>query len=879
MKKIIKYFAFAICAAAFAGCVKEELVFEHEKPAFDTVDGKILIEAIVPTSTTADDQIYICGPFNGGEAAIGNINWMLEKSTSIDQKWGIYLDPTTFASGKTLADGFWFYSAKERREITVQRNNAVHELDAATGERYNVYVARWESYYDAPAISLPVHDGTYRIYFISAAPWDPVNLYMYGDVNDLGAGWPGIEALGPIDLGGNNYKYFELTKDEASGLTEHLIFNGNGGKQQLPGDQEPVITFGGTNDFFYTITTDADGNFLCEAIADIEHPGVEPFIPANPTISIYVQNMTEWESLYAYSCNHASDPVEEAFGAWPGSAPVDTVNVDGETYARFEVPESFAGKPATLIFHDNNGTRAGGPAQVLEDGLKLALISSGFGPVSEPDAPHAVSFYVIDETGWDALSVYAWGDQEIFGGWPGIQPVETIEWQGVTYKRFEFLSTLLGCSENFIFNNNGGGSQLADIPVTLAEDMFFQINAEGGALIEKQEIPVNIYVNNMTGWDALTVYAWGDTELFGGWPGAQPVGKTVYNDVEYTIFQFGDSALGLTENLIFNNNGGGTQLPDLNVVMAEDMFINITAEGAVLIEKPAPINYIDMYVNDQSGWGDIAVYAWGDAEMFGGWPGKTPVETVTIEGKTYKKFHFSDEYLGLTEHLIFNNNGGGSQTPDCDVTVAADMFIDLTAEGAALGVDPRSSCTIYVKDNSGWDGLAIYGWQTDEPECFGGWPGAVPAGTVQMCGETWKMFKVGMAFKDKTYHIIFNNNGAGAQFDGPEVTFDKDHFFTITNSACEEVENPGYRVYVKDNTGWGTVAMYAWGDVELWGGWPGCVEAGTQTIDGVEYKYFPYSADMVGKTIHPIINNNNGGSQMDLDAITLAGDHFITVNL
>ncbi len=37
---------------------------------------------------------------------------------------------------------------------------------------------------------------------------------------------------------------------------------------------------------------------------------------------------------------------------------------------------------------------------------------------------------------------------------------------------------------------------------------------------------------------------------------------------------------------------------------------------------------------------------------------------------------------GETEHLIFNNNGGGSQTPDYDVVLDRDYFLTVTASGA-----------------------------------------------------------------------------------------------------------------------------------------------------------------------------------------------------
>ena len=114
MKKIL-YFLTMLPVLAFLGACteKEEIVFDHEQPAFDIRDNAILIEAIMPQGTVAEDIIYIAGAFNGGDAAVGNPQWQMEHSTIIPEKWGIYLDPSTFVEGTSLADGFWFVSEEE----------------------------------------------------------------------------------------------------------------------------------------------------------------------------------------------------------------------------------------------------------------------------------------------------------------------------------------------------------------------------------------------------------------------------------------------------------------------------------------------------------------------------------------------------------------------------------------------------------------------------------------------------------------------------------------------------------------------------------------------------------------------------------------------
>ena len=53
-------------------------------------------KAVLPMTNTT-----LWGDFNGGaEAAVGNLEWQLEKATGSESKWGIYLLPSTFKDGK-----------------------------------------------------------------------------------------------------------------------------------------------------------------------------------------------------------------------------------------------------------------------------------------------------------------------------------------------------------------------------------------------------------------------------------------------------------------------------------------------------------------------------------------------------------------------------------------------------------------------------------------------------------------------------------------------------------------------------------------------------------------------------------------------------------
>ena len=86
-----------------------------------------------------------------------------------------------------------------------------------------------------------------------------------------------------------------------------------------------------------------------------------------------------------------------------------------------------------------------------------------------------------------------------------------------------------------------------------------------------------VYVDNQTGWDAITLYAWGDKEFFGGWPGVAPTGNKTVDGVDYLYWEF--TSAGETEHLIFNNNGAGAQTGDYGVVLDRDYYLTVTADG------------------------------------------------------------------------------------------------------------------------------------------------------------------------------------------------------------------------------------------------------------------------------------------------------------
>ena len=95
-------------------------------------------------------------------------------------------------------------------------------------------------------------------------------------------------------------------------------------------------------------------------------------------------------------------------------------------------------------------------------------------------------------------------------------------------------------------------------------------------------------------------------------------------------------------------------------------------------ENAGPAETNSVYVHNNMGWGETALYAWGDAEALGGWPGMRPTDRVEIDGINYDKFELPLSANGLNLNLIYNNNAKGTQCSDYTATIDKDYYLVAT---------------------------------------------------------------------------------------------------------------------------------------------------------------------------------------------------------
>ena len=888
MKRIFTYLS--VLAVAAACSPRLEIEFPHEQQAFETRADRILVEAILPQATAATDEVYIIGAFNGNDAAIGNDAYKLTRSETITAKWGVYLDPSSFQAGKTLADGFTFYNVQQGYERSSRNQEVSHTLSISTGNWANVYADKWEKYFqpvdpDEGKVILPEHNGTYRVYVKNTVGWDAINLYMYGDVNNLGGDWPGIAAGGQETFAGITYTYFDFSIDEAMGKTEHLIFNdGNG--TQIAGAAEPVITYGDEVDLFFDLVSTDEVNVLPNpasggGIVLPEHDG---------TYRVYAKNTVGWSAVLLYMYGD----VNNLGGDWPGIAAGGEETIDGVTYTYFDFSiDEAMGKTEHLIFNDGNGTQIAGAAEpVITYGDEVdiffeivstdevnALPNPAGGGTPTPPAPPAPVYdgpkiYIQDNTTWGGnLFAHYWIDGANTE-WPGQQFEETETVEGVEFKVISTLDKMKGKKIGIIFHSDvDDETNRVQTEITLDTDRYYVLTNEG---LTEVEMGVRIIVKDESGWPG-TIFAhiWDDDDNATEWPGIKATGGYFDSD-SYLVFLTPKVFKGKTVNVIFHSDDDADNNRFQTVItLDEDRFYVLSKEFKFNEQEKKPVT---IYVEDKTGWDEMALYLWGEVNNLGGeWPGNQLAGTEEIMGVSYKIFVIPDAF-GRKEVLIFNNNGHDVQLanyPDDNGMLfdQEEYFFVVTAEGVTASErptkDPNARATrVYVNNETGWTDLYLYVW--GDRELFGSWAGAQPNGKVTFAGVPYSYFDIAEDDWGKTANFIFNNN-AGTQLENFDdlkgQTINKDFFFHLTADAASQVATPSSRIYVQDNTGWANLYVYSWGTGELFGGWPGKAITETTTIGDVTYKYVDVPADKSGWAANLIFNNNDGTQLENFDVL------------
>ena len=159
-----------------------------------------------------------------------------------------------------------------------------------------------------------------------------------------------------------------------------------------------------------------------------------------------------------------------------------------------------------------------------------------------------------------------------------------------------------GCDLYLAWNITVASGTAAQGAMALGIDDF----AISGELPKVPDSQHYIFVNDLTGWNALGLYAWGDSELFGAWPGEASVGDSIVSGVNYKVFLLDTD--GGNYHLIFNNWNNGLQLPDYDIIADRDYYFTVTSGDVVEVSPATVIENILEEVSMLQVRGKVATY-------------------------------------------------------------------------------------------------------------------------------------------------------------------------------------------------------------------------------------------------------------------------------
>ena len=245
-----------------------------------------------------------------------------------------------------------------------------------------------------------------------------------------------------------------------------------------------------------------------------------------------------------------------------------------------------------------------------------------------------------------------------------------------------------------------------------------------------------------------------------------------------------------------------------------------------------------------------------------------------------KTFSISGNLPGFTGKDAFTGNTG---------RMAAGESFTLPAQGYAVYVKDGEggdlpivtipdTYNIYIKDETGWNDLYLYAYVDGAPSIFGAWPGIKVSEAEVVDGVSYKVIRNVSATDIEQTFIANDNNGNQVDIAGL-YTITENVYLTVRGTQPEEPTPSAYNIYIKDETGWNDLYLYAYVEdaPSIFGEWPGVKVTDTEVIDGITYKVIKNITTT--EVPQNLIVNNNAGEQIDLPgAYTITENIFVSAS-
>lgn len=194
-------------------------------------------------------------------------------------------------------------------------------------------------------------------------------------------------------------------------------------------------------------------------------------------------------------------------------------------------------------------------------------------------------------------------------------------------------------------------------------------------------VTTRVYFYNSGSWAVVSAYIWGDSgEVLGTWPGTVTTADT---DADWYYVDIPLDTSVYPVNLIFNDNGNGSQAGDTTINDLVNIYVTVIGGGKYESKVDAldainPDVTTTVWFYNSDGWTVVSAYIWGGTgEILGGWPG-TP---CTQDGTTDWWYVVVGVDTSVSSvNFVFNNNGGGLQAGDTTVDDLINIYVTMAAD-------------------------------------------------------------------------------------------------------------------------------------------------------------------------------------------------------
>lgn len=742
------------------------------------------------------------------------------------------------------------------------------------------------------------------IYFDnSAAKWEQVNAYAYGDGGTALIGdWPGTGMIH------NGKGIYSIQIPEG---TSKIIFNDGTNKTSdlvIPMDGSNL--FDGSRWWRYEDTTEQNYNFI-----------------------FFDNTAAQWGQVNAYAYNDNGALI----GGWPGTA----MTSNGNNIYMIRVPDS----AAEIIFND--GVNQTADLVIPTDGSNLFNGESWRRYDDTIAHKYRTVFFDNTSAQWGQVYAYAYDAcGALVGSWPGT--AMTSNGDGTYFIQVPAVAT------EIIFTD--GSSQTSDLKIPTDGNNLFN----GSQWLRYQK---TVYFNNTaTNWKQVYAYAYGaDNNLIGQWPGTQMknIGNGIYSiqipdGASEIIFSDGTSQ---TEDLVIPMDGSnlfdGTQWWSYDAIEARKyriVFFNnaslnwerlysyvdggerwpgvaMNYEGNNIYSARLPEATTKVVFNGSShnasghctkcgtyvghvyyqdecvkcgqqrldyylvGYINGADYGCeGDYENMGQYKFKNGKLTVNFktDGYVFVKttgnagYFMTDGYpgAGVTSSYLYNTTTLGDRANKLHVPGGVELTFTLVenSDGTLMLSYTTSNDdvtdldkTVYFQNTDGWEYVNVYYWSLTDATMVG-WPGE----RMHLVNSTNSVYEdpiYTFELPADAQYVLFNSckdaETPGVQSMDLTVPTDNMLYSYSGFNAGWSTYNPGKLTLNFDNstTKWAKVNIYYWSESnEQMVEWPG--EEMTRGADNIFTAAIPSNATKV-------IFNNGDGAQTGNLTILRNGDTYI----